>query len=92
MLEPQAQGVYQWLSLVEVSDGAATVKFGNIQSLAGRVGALCQHVEGRRRRRAHHGLAAPEPVVRSWATRRRRSPRPPASFRSGPISAVHGPS
>jgi outer membrane autotransporter protein len=39
MSEPQAQGVYQLLGLDEGNQVAVTVKFGNIQSLAGRVGA-----------------------------------------------------
>lgn len=38
IFEPQAQAVYQLIGLPDASDTAATVKFGNVQSLAGRVG------------------------------------------------------
>ena len=38
ILEPQAQAVYQLIGLPDASDTAATIKFSNVQSLAGRVG------------------------------------------------------
>jgi outer membrane autotransporter protein len=37
-IEPQAQAVYQLVGLGKSNDTAATVKFQNVESLAGRVG------------------------------------------------------
>lgn len=38
IIEPQAQLIYQTVGLATVSDGAATVRFRNAESLAGRLG------------------------------------------------------
>jgi outer membrane autotransporter protein len=38
MIEPQAQAVYQLVGLGNANDTAATVKFQNVESLAGRLG------------------------------------------------------
>jgi len=105
VIEPQAQLVYQVLDFDEFNDGAADVRFSDLDSLAGRIGArlarswsLEEEAQGDGPGRAC--LPSPDATPRfgcaptsgtnSWESRRPSFPRPTALFHSRRTSRAAG--